>query len=65
MKLTVYKFHLKNVFIAHMKRIDIKVTNRIAFTYSSRIYFKNEKACSLNIFVAKFLVLELETEFPE
>jgi len=51
MKYTVYKFHLKNVFITYMKIIPIKVINPIAFTFSSWMYFTNEKACSLNIFI--------------
>lgn len=50
----VYKFHLKHIFITPMKIITQNVINPIAFSNSSQIYFENEKAWSLNIFIPNF-----------
>lgn len=50
----LYKFHLKHIFITPMKITTQNVINSIAFANSSQMYFKNEKACFLNIFIPNF-----------
>lgn len=47
-----------------MKIITVNVINPIAFTYSSQMYFKNEKACSLNIFIPNSSSYNLKLNLP-